>query len=175
MREHYYVHYGTTLRGLQIHYGVEPRDYLNYVHNLPLNRYLQPDPDLRKMLLSIPARRWIFTNSDRPHAERVLAQLGIEDCFEDIVDVYTLEQHPKPRPEAYQLALEAARVADPQTCALLDDSTRNLAPAKEIGFFTILVGHNATHPTADRSLADIHELPRVAPEFWENGNRTKYD
>jgi len=175
MREHYYAHYGTTLRGLQIHYGVEPRDYLNYVHDLPLDRFLQSDPDLRKMLLSIPKRRWIFTNSDRPHAERVLTQLGIEDCFEDIVDVYTLEQHPKPQPEAYQLALETAGVPEPQTCALLDDSIRNLASAKEMGFFTILVGHNGIHPSADRSLSDIHDLPRVAPEFWENGNRTKND
>jgi len=175
MREYYYAHYGTTLRGLQIHYGVEPRDYLNYVHDLPLDRFLQPDPDLRKMLLSIPKRRWIFTNSDRPHAERVLTQLGIEDCFENIVDVYTLEQHPKPQPEAYQLALETAGVPEPQTCALLDDSIRNLTSAKEMGFFTILVGHNDIHPSADRSLSDIHDLPRVAPEFWENGNRTKYD
>jgi pyrimidine 5'-nucleotidase len=171
MREHYYMHYGTTLRGLQIHHGIEAQEYLNYVHNLPLDQYLQPDPSLREMLLSLPKRRWIFTNSDRPHAERVISTLGIEDCFEGMVDVYTLEAHPKPSPEAYQLALELARVADPKTCALLDDSTRNLAPAKEMGFFTVLVGQNGTHPTADRTLLDIHDLPQVAPEFWKNGSR----
>lgn len=171
LREHYFIRYGTTLRGLQVHHGVEPQDYLNFVHDLPLDQYLQPDPALREMLLSIPQRRWIFTNSDRPHAERVISRLGIIDCFEGIVDVYALEAHPKPQPEAYQLALTFAGEADPKTCALLDDSTRNLAPAKEMGFFTILVGQNGTHPAADRTLLDIHDLPKIAPEFWKNGHR----
>ena len=93
--------------------------------------------------------------------------LGIEDCFEGMVDVYAMEPHCKPRLEAYQYALEFAEIADPQNCALLDDSTRNLAPAKKMGFFTILVGQNDSHPTADRTLPDIHDLPEVAPEFWE--------
>lgn len=165
LREFYYLHYGTTLRGLQIHYGIEAKHYLNYVHDLPLHKYLQPDPALRNMLLSIPRRRWIFTNSDHPHAERVMAMLGIGDCFEGMVDVYAMEPHCKPQQESYEFALEFAGAADPKTCALLDDSTRNLAPAKEMGFFTILVGQNGTHPTADRTLVDIHNLLKVVPEF----------
>jgi len=48
LREHYYVQYGTTLRGLQIHYGIDAKDYLNFVHALPLHKYLKPDPALRE-------------------------------------------------------------------------------------------------------------------------------
>jgi putative hydrolase of the HAD superfamily len=169
LREYYLVHYGTTLRGLQIHYGIEAEEYLNFVHDLPLEEYLQPDPDLRAMLFSIPRRRLLFTNSDRPHAERVMSILGIEDCFEGMVDVYTMNPYCKPRPEAYRFALQFAGVTDPRTCALLDDSTRNLTTAREMGFFTILVGQNSTHPSADRTLVDIHDLPRVVPEFWREG------
>ena len=69
IRHNLFINHGTTLRGLQIHYDVDPRDYLNFVHDLPVHRYLSPDPGLRRMLLSIPHRRWIFTNSDAPHAE----------------------------------------------------------------------------------------------------------
>lgn len=167
LRESYYLNYGTTLQGLQIHYGIEAQAYLNYVHNLPLQDYLQPDLNLRKMLLSIPKRRWIFTNSDRPHADRVLSRLGIADCFDGMVDVYAMEPHCKPKKEAYEFALDFAGVTDPKSCALLDDSTRNLAPAKEMGFFTILVGQNGTHPTADRTLPDIHDLLEATPEFWD--------
>jgi len=167
LREFYFRNYGTTLRGLQIHYGIEARDYLNYVHDLPLHQYLTPDPALRAMLLSLPTDRWIFTNSDHAHAERVMAALGITDCFEGLVDVYTLEPHCKPRPEAYHLALEIAGVTDPQKCALLDDSPRNLAPAKEMGVFTILIGQNGSHSSADRSLVDIHDLPEIVPELWQ--------
>lgn len=167
LRESYYLNYGTTLQGLQIHYGIEAQGYLNYVHDLPLQDYLQPDLNLRKMLLSIPKRRWIFTNSDRPHADRVLSRLGIADCFDGMVDVYAMEPHCKPKKEAYEFALDFAGVTDPKSCALLDDSTRNLAPAKEMGFFTILVGQNGTHPTADRTLPDIHDLLEATPEFWD--------
>ncbi|MFH1634240.1 MAG: pyrimidine 5'-nucleotidase [Chloroflexota bacterium] len=166
LRHDFFVNHGTTLRGLQIHYQVDPVDYLNFVHDLPLRDYLQPDPELREMLLSMPRRRWIFTNSDAGHAHRVMSILGIEECFEGMVDVWAMEPHCKPRREAYQLALDLTGVADPGACALLDDSTRNLAPAREMGFFTVLVGHNGSHPAADRSLIDIHDLPKVVPEFW---------
>jgi pyrimidine 5'-nucleotidase len=166
LREKYYLSHGTTLRGLQIHYGIEAKDYLNYVHDLPLHEFLKPDPALRDMLLSIPRRRWIFTNSDRPHAKRVISFLGIEDCFDGMIDIYAMEPLCKPNQEAYQLALEISGTTDPNTCALLDDSPRNLAPAKKMGFFTILVGQNHVHPAADCTLPDIHNLPKVAPEFW---------
>jgi pyrimidine 5'-nucleotidase len=168
LRDFYFRNYGTTLRGLQTHYGIEAEDYLNIVHDLPLNEYLQPDPELRNMLLSITRRRLLFTNSDRPHADRVMSILGIEDCFDGVVDVYTMDPYCKPREEAYRFALDFAGVSDPKTCALLDDSYRNLTPAKEMGFFTILVGQNGTHPSADRTLEDIHDLPIVVPEFWEH-------
>ena len=79
LREEYYRQYGTTLRGLQAHYGIDAKDYLNYVHDLPLDNYLSKDLTLRDMLLSMPQKRWVFTNSDLPHAERVILKLGIED------------------------------------------------------------------------------------------------
>jgi len=166
LREYYYIHYGTTLRGLQIHYGIEAQEYLNYVHNLPLHEYLQPDPTLREMLLSIPHRRWIFTNSDQPHAERVLSILGIEDCFDGMVDIYVMEPYCKPKKEAYQLALKFAKTPTSKTCAMLDDSAHNLAPARELGFFTILVGQNGDHDAADRTLVNINDLPKIVPELW---------
>ena len=166
LREDYYIHYGTTLRGLQIHYGVQAEEYLNFVHDLPLQKYLQPNPTLREILLSIPKKRWIFTNSDQPHVERVLSILGISDCFDGLVDIYALEPHCKPKPEAYQIALKFADIADAATCAMLDDSITNLAPAKKMGFFTVWVGQNGTQPMADRSLPEIIDLPKVVPEFW---------
>jgi pyrimidine 5'-nucleotidase len=167
LREYYYIQYGTTLRGLQNHYGIKAEEYLSYVHDLPLRHYLKPDPILRDMLLSIPHRRWIFTNSDKPHAQRVLSILEIEDCFDGLVDVYALEPYCKPIPEAYKLALDIAKVSNSGNCAILDDSPHNLTPAKEMGFFTVLVGQNRSHPTADRVLENIHDLPKVAPELWE--------
>jgi len=168
LRDHYYFTYGTTLQGLQAHYDIDPLDYLNFVHNIPLVDYIQPDPVLREMILSIPHRCWIFTNSDMDHTLRVVAALGIEDCFEDIVDVWSIAPHCKPQLEAYHMALKLAQISDPRHCIFLDDSARNLAPAHEMGIFTILVGDKENHPVADRSIRVIHDLPKVVPEIWLN-------
>jgi len=166
LRHGYFVNYGTTLRGLQVNFGIDQQDYLDFVHDLPLDDYLKPEPELRQMLLSIPYRRWIFTNSDIDHAERVLNKMEIQDCFDGIVDVWALDPYCKPLPEAYQRALDLARAPDPQRCAFLDDSIRNLTPAHEAGFFTILVGENGYHPKVDRAIEDIHALREGVPELW---------
>jgi putative hydrolase of the HAD superfamily len=92
--------------------------------------------------------------------------LKIEDCFDGMIDIYAMQPLCKPNQEAYQFALEISGVTNPKTCALLDDSPRNLATAKEMGFFTILVGQNHSHPAADCTLPDIHDLPKAVPEFW---------
>ncbi|MEA3351506.1 MAG: pyrimidine 5'-nucleotidase [Chloroflexota bacterium] len=168
LRHQYYIRYGTTLKGLQAHFDVDAVDYLNFVHDLPLDDYLQPDPRLREMLLSIPMRRWVFTNSDLEHTQRVLAKLNIEDCFEGIVDVWAMQPYCKPQQEAYQKALELIEDSDPQTCALLDDSEHNLAAARDLGFFTVLVGKNEAKSAADRVLIKLHNLPQIVPEFWDH-------
>jgi len=166
IRHRLFLDHGTTLKGLQIHYDVDPNDYLDFVHDLPLKDYLKPDPELRKILLGIPFRRWVFTNADSLHANRIMGILGITDCFEGMIDVWAMEPFVKPMKAAYTFALEYSGCVSASNCAFLDDSFRNLAPAKEMGFFTVLVGQNGTHKSADRTLLDIHDLPKVVPEFW---------
>jgi pyrimidine 5'-nucleotidase len=166
IRQEYYQHHGTTLRGLQANYNIDPHDYLTYVHDLPLVEYLKPDPDLRSLLLSLQHHLWIFTNADVDHALRVMKILEIRDCFDGIIDVWILEPYCKPQIEAYHIAMDHAGEPDPDQCVLLDDSTRNLAPAKKLGFFTILVGKDGSHPAAHRSLLNLHNLPDVAPQLW---------
>lgn len=168
IRQRLFINHGTTLRGLQIHYDIDPANYLDFVHDLPLKEFISPDPALRAMLMSIPYRCWIFTNSDASHANRVMNILGITDCFEGMIDVWTMDPLCKPQEDAYTFALDYVGVNDSNTCAFLDDSPRNLATAKKLGFFTVLVGQNGTNPAAHRSLVDIHDLPKVVPEFWES-------
>lgn len=165
LRKLYFEKYGTTLRGLQKHYHVDADEFLAYVHHLPLDQYLKPDPFLRKLLLSLPQRRWIFTNADDAHAGRVLACLGLSGCFEGIIDVRAMEFACKPEVEAYRRAMCIAGEADPRCCALFDDALRNLLPAQAMGFFTVLVGnggHSAGFPSVNR----LHDLWQVFPEIF---------
>lgn len=166
LRRTYFETYGTTLRGLQIDHGVDADEYLAYVHNLPLEQFLHPHPELTALLLNLPQKKWIFTNADADHARRVLTALGLSECFVGIVDVRAMDFHCKPEPESYRLALALAKETDPRCCVFLDDSVHNLAPARKLGFFTVLVGKNSSHPAAHRTVSRLLDLPQVMPELW---------
>lgn len=166
LRQGYYETYGTTLRGLQTHHEVDEDQYLAYVHDLPLEQYISPDPELRSMLESLPQKKWIFTNADADHANRVLKVIGIDDCFSGIIDVRALDFLCKPDHRAYTRALELAGETNPENCVLIDDSIRNLTPAHRMGFTTVLVGSTENDPSADYSIKSLKELPQVFNRLW---------
>ncbi|WCJ28316.1 Haloacid dehalogenase-like hydrolase (HAD) superfamily protein [Euphorbia peplus] len=86
-----YKNYGTTMAGLRaIGYDFDYDEYHSYVHGRLPYENLKPDPVLRGLLLSLPIRKVIFTNADKIHALKVLAKLGLEDCFEGIICFETL-------------------------------------------------------------------------------------
>ncbi len=163
VRDELFHTYGTTLRGLQIVYGIDPYKYLNFVHNIPLETYLRPNPMLNRMLKQISNRKVIFTNSDQNHALRVLDRLGLDGIFERIIDVMDVTPFCKPQPEAFQQALKLLGNPDPTRCVLIDDSLRNINTASELGFHTILVGnHNGNAHSASARVDTLEDLPLLA-------------
>lgn len=166
IRMKYLETYGTTLRGLQNHLHVDSQQFLAYVHDLPLQEYLQPNPNLRKVLLSLPQKRWIFTNADSAHAARVIKILGVQDCFDGVIDVNALEFIPKPDTLAYVRALDIAGTKAEKTM-IFDDAVRNLIPAKQLGITTVLVGPNQS-AEVDHHLVQIEELPEMMPGLWNS-------
>lgn len=163
LREELYLHYGTTLRGLQSVYGIDERIFLDYVHDIPIHRFLQRDIALIATLSQYPARKIIFTNASRSHAERVISALGLEDLFSEIIDILQIAPYCKPLPEAYKKALEISGVTDPGNCIVIDDSPRNLKTASEMGFLTIQVGSEMRSPFADAAILSLADLPDVVP------------
>jgi pyrimidine 5'-nucleotidase len=79
----YYRDYGTTLRGLMSEHGVDPHDFLAYVHDID-HSPIAADPALGGALSLLPGRKFVLTNGSRAHAEAVLARLGIAEHFEDL-------------------------------------------------------------------------------------------
>jgi putative hydrolase of the HAD superfamily len=162
LRRAYFEQYGTTLRGLERHYPIDKAEFLAFVHDLPLGEYIAPNPGLRTLLQRIPARKFIFTNADTAHAERVIAALGLEGCFEGVVDILAVSPHCKPMPESFEIALRLAGQADPRRCVLLDDMPRTTLAARELGMFSILVSENgAQEANADAILRDWSQLPAL--------------
>ena len=111
-RRDYYQKYGTTLRGLMMEHKIDPDDYLRYVHDIDYSNVL-PDPALGKAIEALPGRKYIFTNGDRPHAERTAAALGISDHFEDIFDIVAADLMPKPNRETPPELPSSAGTAEP--------------------------------------------------------------
>jgi putative hydrolase of the HAD superfamily len=156
LRQFYFERYGTSLNGLRRHHAVDPYAYLSFVHDVPLEDYLSPDPELRRMLERLAFRPTIFTNADTAHAQRVLALLGVADLMGEVIDIVALDWINKPELAAYHRALALCRQDDPTACLVVDDQPRNLAPAAALGMGTVLVG------SADRLNGIDHAIPRAA-------------
>ena len=143
LRHRLWQQYGTTLRGLQAEFSVNMDAFLDYVHDIPLETVLQPHPPLAALLDALPQRKVIFTNAHAAHAQRVLKALGIEEHFEQIVDIYAVQPYCKPHPQAFQAALNLIGES-PEACLLIDDSPKNLETALSLGFSALSVGRHSS-------------------------------
>ena len=159
VREQYFAAFGTTLNGLRANHGVDPEEYLAFVHDIPLDRLLAEDLQLQAMLARLPQRKVIFSNADRAHADRVLERLGVAHNFVQIIDIHSLGFINKPEPEAYQRALELLGTVTAQECAIIDDQLRNLLPPKALGMRTVWVHPTGGEPGADFHIRSILDLP----------------
>ena len=62
-RRYYYHKYGTSLRGLMAEETVDAEDYLRFVHDVDIRRYIGPNPKLDAMLRRIPLSKVVFTHA----------------------------------------------------------------------------------------------------------------
>jgi putative hydrolase of the HAD superfamily len=157
LRREYWRRYGVTLQGLIRHYGVDPEDYLRYVHDVDVAARLAPDPVLGAALDALPQRKAVFTNGSACHAERVLGALGIRERFEAIFDIRVAGYQPKPWPEPYRAILGRLGLSASE-CVMVEDSAVNLETAKALGMATVLVGGEAGHPFVDRRIDSVRQI-----------------
>ncbi len=157
LRLKYYKEYGTTGRGLYLHYNLDVEDYFSFVHDVPVEKLLKPDRRLDQMLATLDAEKVIFTNATADHARRVLQALGIEAHFQRIIDIRDLDYVAKPDIRAYHKAMKLLD-ARPEECMLVEDRLLNLKPGKELGMTTVLIGNQHDGDGADFIVEDITEV-----------------
>ena len=160
-KAHFHAH-GTTLAGLMREHRVDPQEFLEDVHAIPLDRVTRDDR-LARSLARLPGRKLIFTNADEPYARRVLDALGVGEHFSELHDIHAAELRPKPDEHGYRLLLERFGI-DPARAAMVEDMAQNLRPAKQLGMVTIWVdngserGNHGHHPDyIDLTIADVGE------------------
>lgn len=160
MRDDFLRAFGTTLNALRRFHAVDPDEFLDFVHDLPLDLHLKCDPELDGMLERMDLRKIIFTNADAKHARRVLSQLGILRHFESIIDIHLLDFVNKPGRRAYLKALDFASVR-PEECLLIEDSIANIIPAADLGMTTVLVREGLPRHGAHHHIHHITELEKL--------------
>lgn len=161
IQKDYFRDHGTTLAGLIANHRVTPEEFLDFVHDIELER-LDSAPKLRTALEALPGRKIIFTNADSAYAGKVLAKLGLDDVFDTICDIHDMNYIPKPQSSAYPVLLERANI-NPKHSLFVEDMARNLAPAKAHGMTTIWVNNGSEYGNsgADQSFIDL-EIPNLA-------------
>ncbi|HEX8365472.1 MAG TPA: pyrimidine 5'-nucleotidase [Allosphingosinicella sp.] len=149
----YFHEHGTTLAGLMRTHGTDPREFLDFVHDIDLAR-LSADPRMVAALDRLPGRKFVFTNADEGYATRVLEKLGLANAFDGLHDIHAMDYLPKPQPPAYA-ALCARYAIDPARALFVEDMARNLEPAKALGMTTVWVDNGSEQAGRDADPAFI--------------------
>ncbi len=139
-KQHFREH-GTTLAGLMRSHGIEPSEFLDYVHDIDLAR-ISADPELVRLIDELPGRKFVFTNGDASYAGRVLERLGLANLWDGLHDIHAMNYVPKPDPRSYSALCELHGI-DPARALFVEDMARNLAPAKELGMVTVWIDNGS--------------------------------
>ncbi len=138
----YFKKYGLTLRGLMLNDGLDPARYFEEMGPMDLDE-VEPNPELGEYIASLKGRKIIYTNASARHTELVLNQMKFKkNTFEAIFDIQAANYVPKPAIESYSLLCKTYSI-DPTRAAMIDDITRNLEPAAELGMMTVWKKTNA--------------------------------
>ena len=175
-RRRYYRQFGTSLTGLMADYDIDPNEYLSFVHDLPHERYLSPNPELIELLERLPQSKAIFTNASRSHAEKVLDLLEVSRYFSQIVAIEDTGFINKPELQAYRRALELTGRRGGEGSLFADDSRKNLPPAAGLGMVTVWVSPRAELPPegVHHRIPSILQLTEAVPELL-NGREGEQD
>jgi len=180
LQKRYFREHGTTLRGMMLNHGLDPRPFLEYVHDIDVAA-LPQSPELVRALEGLPGRKIVYTNGSVRHAENVLDRLGIAQHFQEIFDIVAAEFVPKPQPEPYAQLVERHAIV-PSRAAMVEDIAVNLKPAAALGMRTAWVrsdsewsGHGGEddhiHYVVDDLAAWLEEVGRARREETAPSNQ----
>lgn len=175
--------YGTTLKGLEVHHGVDRDHYCDFIHDIAAASLPPPDPAMQAWLARLTHPFYIFTNARRDWAERGLINMGLADILPeadaaapaahakggtasprllDILDIVFMEWEGKPNPQAYAKADRHLRLrhGDDIRIFFADDRTDNLLEARRRDWSTIWIA-----PEDARDESQAKEFDSVVPSL----------
>ncbi|AFS48422.1 MAG: pyrimidine 5'-nucleotidase [Alphaproteobacteria bacterium] len=140
LRSKYYHQYGTTLRGLMMEHQIDPDDYLDYVHQINYD-VVSPDEKLGETIKNLSGNKYIFTNANYGHVEKVLDKLKMNNIFDGCFDISESDYLPKPHKDVYD-AFQKKFNLDNSSTAMFEDLHINLKEPHAMGWKTVWVTNN---------------------------------
>ena len=137
IQKNYFYEYSTTLNGMIKNHKIDPKEFLNYVHNIDFS-IVKPDEELNDLIKKIPGKKIIFTNADISYVKKILTNLNLNNIFYDIYDIEKMNFLPKPNMETYRKLIAKYNV-DVKKAIFFDDIPQNLLPAAKLGLKTVHV------------------------------------
>jgi len=137
LQEKYFIENGTTLHGLMVNHNINPKKYLEYVHDIDFS-IVKPDKELNDLIKKVPGKKIVFTNADTSYVKKILKNLDLINIFDDIYDIERMNFLPKPNLQTYK-KLIATYNLDVKKAILFDDIPQNLIPAADLGLKTVQV------------------------------------
>lgn len=106
------------------------------------SQYIPKDTLLRNKLISIPHRKWCFTNGLKSRAKSLLTALNIENCFEGVIcmDDDSRGDFGKPFKNSFIFVEKLFDVTRKDHVIFFDDNVNNIKVSNEMGWKSILVG-----------------------------------
>ena len=168
MREDFWRRYGTTLRGLMRHHGMDPRRFLAETHVFPeLRDLVVRENALKHALARLGGTRLVFSNAPRHYVEEVLRVIGVARFFDAVYTIEDARYRGKPAVHGFHVLLRRHHL-DPHRCAFVDDMLENLRSAHRLGMSTVWVSRARRRLSyVDLRVGSITELPRLVFRYGE--------
>ena len=171
IQKKYFYESGTTLSGLMKHDGIDPHEFLEFVHNIDIS-WLPKDLLLREELIKIKEKKYIFTNGSHAHVENVTKQLGINGLFDGTFDIVDANFVPKPHIDPYKKIINKFDI-DPKQSILIEDIAHNLEQAKNLGMKTCWIENDESFAKKDANKSYIDYKIKSLPSFLQEINILK--
>ena len=171
IQKKYFYEYGTTLSGLMKQDGIDPHDFLEFVHDIDIS-WLPKDLKLKDELIKIKEKKFIFTNGSHAHVENVTKQLGIAGLFDGAFDIVDANFVPKPHIEPYRKIIKKFNI-EPTESILIEDIAHNLEQAKNLGMKTCWLENEEAFAKKDADKPYIDYKIKNLPSFLQEINILK--
>lgn len=163
--------YGTTLKGLEIHHGVDRNHYSDFIHAIDAEHLPPVNPELIAWIQKISCPIYLFTNAREDWPTRGMASMGLDSSFmHGMFDIGFMDWVGKPYLESYHKVENFLRAKHGHELKIYfaDDRQDNLETAQSLQWETIWVRpHNAEKDVEHTFSFEASALSEIDPTNFD--------